>query len=121
MPFGSQRGSGQDLAILESNLAREGIEWTSVDFADNKAVVDAVGGKLGVLDLLDEQAAFPKATDQGFQTVSLRRHVDLDIAEPAEALKTCERGQHVLRRNPICQGLNFERWRGACGVKAQLA
>jgi len=38
---------------------REGIDWRYIDFVDNQEVLDLVEGRMGLLDLLDEQCRFP--------------------------------------------------------------
>ncbi|GFH23377.1 MYO2 protein, partial [Haematococcus lacustris] len=40
----------------------EGIDWRWIEFVDNQEVVDLIEGRLGLLDLLDEQCRFPTST-----------------------------------------------------------
>uniref|UniRef100_A0A4W5PUH3 Myosin motor domain-containing protein n=1 Tax=Hucho hucho TaxID=62062 RepID=A0A4W5PUH3_9TELE len=45
----------------------EGIEWESISFKDNKPILDLFLTKpIGILSLLDEQSAFPQASDRDF-------------------------------------------------------
>ncbi|KEG11089.1 putative myosin heavy chain [Trypanosoma grayi] len=44
----------------------EGIDVTEIAFPDNSACVDMIGGKGGILSLLDEDCLLAKATDQSF-------------------------------------------------------
>ena len=46
--------------VLKNAARREGIHWDPLDFPDNHAIVDLVGGKvgktpLGILPMLDEE------------------------------------------------------------------
>jgi myosin-5 len=34
---------------------KEAIEWSMIDFYDNQPCIDLIEGKLGILDLLDEE------------------------------------------------------------------
>jgi myosin heavy subunit len=53
--------------LEQEEYEREGIDWTKVDFEDNQACVDVIERRpMGILSLLDEQCAFPKATDDTF-------------------------------------------------------
>lgn len=45
---------------LQAEYVREGVDWRFIEFVDNQDVLDLVEGKLGLLDLLDEQCRFPK-------------------------------------------------------------
>lgn len=40
---------------LQAEYEREAIDWSYISFIDNQDVLDLIEGKLGVLDLLDEQ------------------------------------------------------------------
>lgn len=42
---------------------KEGIEVSAVTFKDNMNLIEMFIGKMGILDLLDEQSNFPRATD----------------------------------------------------------
>jgi myosin heavy subunit len=50
------------LLCLQAEYEREEIDWSYIQFVDNQDVLDLIEGKLGVLDLLDEQCRFPTAT-----------------------------------------------------------
>lgn len=51
----------------QEEYKKEGIDWTSVTFADNKPVLDLfLNRPIGVLALLDEESHFPQSTDQSF-------------------------------------------------------
>lgn len=49
------------LEQLEYN--REGISWDEIDWVDNAECLDLIERKLGILSLVDEEARFPKGTD----------------------------------------------------------
>jgi myosin-5 len=46
----------------QAEYEREAIDWSYIQFVDNQDVLDLIEGKMGVLDLLDEQCRFPTAT-----------------------------------------------------------
>ena len=53
--------------LEQEEYEREKIDWTKVEFEDNQACLDLIERRpMGVLSLLDEQCAFPKATDATF-------------------------------------------------------
>lgn len=47
------------LCAPQAEYVREGIDWRYIDFVDNQEVLDLVEGRMGLLDLLDEQCRFP--------------------------------------------------------------
>jgi myosin heavy subunit len=49
-------------ALHQAEYEREEIDWSYIQFVDNQDVLDLIEGRLGVLDLLDEQCRFPTAT-----------------------------------------------------------
>ncbi|KAK9844720.1 hypothetical protein WJX74_005896 [Apatococcus lobatus] len=53
----------------QAEYEREKIDWSYIEFVDNQDVLDLIERKpLGILDLLDEQCRFPKATYEDFAT-----------------------------------------------------
>ncbi|CAB1332799.1 unnamed protein product [Coregonus sp. 'balchen'] len=54
--------------LMEQNeYKEEGIEWETISFKDNKPILDLILTKpIGLLSLLDEQSAFPQASDRDF-------------------------------------------------------
>ncbi|VEU19388.1 DEKNAAC100709 [Brettanomyces naardenensis] len=50
--------------LEQEEYVREEIEWSFIDFSDNQPCIDVIEGKLGVLDLLDEEARLPSGSDQ---------------------------------------------------------
>ncbi|KAJ3102488.1 Myosin type-2 heavy chain 1 [Phlyctochytrium bullatum] len=52
---------------LEQELyMREEIVWTMIEFNDNQPCIDLIEGKLGILDLLDEESRMPAGADASF-------------------------------------------------------
>ncbi|XP_053673304.1 myosin-VIIa-like [Anopheles nili] len=48
----------------QAEYAREGINWTNIEFIDNQEVLDMIGMKsLNLMSLIDEETRFPKGTD----------------------------------------------------------
>jgi len=41
--------------LEQEEYVREAIEWSFIDFYDNQPCIDLIEGKLGILDLLDEE------------------------------------------------------------------
>ena len=41
--------------LEQEEYVREEIEWSFIDFYDNQSCIDLIEGKLGILDLLDEE------------------------------------------------------------------
>ncbi|XP_051890313.1 unconventional myosin-X [Pristis pectinata] len=53
--------------MQQDEYKQEEIEWKTITFKNNKAILDLFLAKpLGVFSLLDEQSAFPQATDRTF-------------------------------------------------------
>ncbi|RUS80244.1 hypothetical protein EGW08_012009, partial [Elysia chlorotica] len=51
----------------QEEYKREGIDWTEINFVDNKPLLDLFLVKpIGILSLLDEESLFPKGTDQSY-------------------------------------------------------
>jgi hypothetical protein len=47
---------------VQAEYEREQIDWSYIQFVDNQDVLDLIEGKMGILDLLDEQCRFPTST-----------------------------------------------------------
>lgn len=53
--------------LEQQEYAREKIEWQSITFTDNHALLNLIGKKpVGIFPLLDDESNFPKATDLSF-------------------------------------------------------
>uniref|UniRef100_A0A7S3VIZ6 Myosin motor domain-containing protein n=1 Tax=Dunaliella tertiolecta TaxID=3047 RepID=A0A7S3VIZ6_DUNTE len=52
----------------QAEYVREGIDWRYIEFVDNQEVLDLVEGKMGLLDLLDEQCRFPTTNAEDLAT-----------------------------------------------------
>ena len=49
----------------QSEYDKEGINWTKIEFKDNQDTLDMIADKpLNILALVDEEARFPKGTDE---------------------------------------------------------
>ncbi|KJE96920.1 myosin 10 [Capsaspora owczarzaki ATCC 30864] len=51
-------------SLEQAEYAKENINWSSIKWVDNQACIDMIERHLGLLDLLDEEARFPKGTDE---------------------------------------------------------
>ncbi|KAF8413971.1 hypothetical protein HHK36_001968 [Tetracentron sinense] len=64
------------LKLEQEEYAKDGIDWTKVDFEDNQECLNLFEKKpLGLLSLLDEESTFPKATDLTFAN-KLKQHLN---------------------------------------------
>lgn len=41
--------------LEQEEYVKEQIEWSFIDFYDNQPCIDLIEGKLGIIDLLDEE------------------------------------------------------------------
>ncbi|KAE9456426.1 hypothetical protein C3L33_11656, partial [Rhododendron williamsianum] len=64
------------LKLEQEEYEMDGIDWTKVDFEDNKECLDLFEKKpIGLISLLDEESNFPKATDLTFAN-KLKQHLN---------------------------------------------
>ena len=73
------------LRAEQAEYASEGVQWTPVDFFNNKSVVELIEGTrpAGVLAWLDEECVVPKGTDQTFHAKlvsNLSKHEHFEAA-----------------------------------------
>lgn len=52
--------------LEQEEYVKEEIDWTFIEFSDNKPCIEIIEGKLGILALLDEQSRLPSGSDEGF-------------------------------------------------------
>lgn len=52
--------------LEQEEYVREEIEWSFIDFADNKECIAMIESKLGILSLLDEESRMTAGTDESF-------------------------------------------------------
>jgi len=52
--------------LEQEEYVKEEIQWSFIDFYDNQPCIDLIEGKLGILDLLDEECKMPKGSDQNW-------------------------------------------------------
>jgi myosin V len=50
--------------LEQEEYVAEEISWSFIDFSDNQACIDMIEGKMGILDLLDEESRLPAGKDQ---------------------------------------------------------
>ena len=55
--------------LEQEEYVREAIEWSFIDFYDNQPCINLIEGKLGILDLLDEEC---KVNAQPFKCYSIQ-------------------------------------------------
>lgn len=80
----------------QAEYVREGIDWRYIEFVDNQEVLDLMEGRMGLLDLLDEQCRFPTVswiwgTQKVFLTLDLQIHICIHYHYNASILRrwTC--------------------------------
>jgi myosin-5 len=59
--------------LEQEEYIKEEIDWSFIDFADNQPCIDLIEGKMGIMNLLDEECRLPSGTDQTF-VEKLHRH-----------------------------------------------
>lgn len=53
--------------VEQEEYIREGIDWTFVEYSDNKPVIDIIESRpIGILNLLDEECKMPKGNDKSW-------------------------------------------------------
>lgn len=58
--------------LEQEEYAREGIEWTFIDFGlDLQACIELIEKPLGIISMLDEECIVPKATDMTYVSKNL--------------------------------------------------
>ena len=53
---------------------KEGIDWTHITFPDNQECLDLLAGKLGLIDMLDEENRIPNGNSKNFTERFLRKY-----------------------------------------------
>jgi myosin V len=53
---------------------KEGIDWTHISFPDNQECLDLIGGKLGLIEMLDEENRIPNGNSKNFTRRFLRKY-----------------------------------------------
>ena len=53
---------------------KEGIDWTHIDFPDNQECLDLISGKLGLIDMLDEESRIPNGGSKNFTKRFTRKY-----------------------------------------------
>ena len=59
--------------LEQEEYVREEIEWSFIDFYDNQPCIDLIEGKLGILDLLDEECKVHSSVNK--QLLMQRSHI----------------------------------------------
>ncbi|XP_075467388.1 unconventional myosin-Vb-like isoform X2 [Ascaphus truei] len=61
--------------LEQAEYIQEQIPWTLIDFCDNQPCIDLIEGRLGILDLLDEECKMPKGSDASWAQKLYDRHL----------------------------------------------
>ena len=74
------------IVTVQAEYAAEGVHWTAVPFLDNSTVLELIEGKMGLLDLLNEECVVPKGCDASFLSKFKAAHKRNDIltTDPAK-------------------------------------
>ncbi|KAJ3045218.1 Myosin type-2 heavy chain 1 [Rhizophlyctis rosea] len=59
--------------LEQEEYVAEKINWSFIDFNDNQPCIDLIEGKLGILDLLDEESRLPSGKDEALVTKLYQR------------------------------------------------
>ncbi|XP_031466229.1 unconventional myosin-Vb-like, partial [Phasianus colchicus] len=60
--------------LEQEEYVKEGVPWSLIEFGDNQGCLDLIEGKLGLLDLLDEECKVPMGSDLGWAHKLYGRH-----------------------------------------------
>ncbi|CAL8349136.1 unnamed protein product [Gadus morhua 'NCC'] len=52
--------------LEQEEYVREELAWSRIEFSDNQPCIDLIEGRLGLLDLLDEEGRMPKGSDENW-------------------------------------------------------
>lgn len=52
--------------LEQEEYLKENIQWDLIDYQDNRLCIDLIEGKLGIMDLLDEESRLPAGKDSSF-------------------------------------------------------
>ncbi|CAF1240131.1 unnamed protein product [Adineta ricciae] len=75
--------------LEQEEYAKEKLAWKKIDFADNTDCLDLIGKKPnGILQILDDESNFPKATDHSFLHKCHRLHESNRLYGKPRLLKT---------------------------------
>ncbi|XP_041085865.1 unconventional myosin-Vb isoform X2 [Polyodon spathula] len=69
-----QQFNGHVFQLEQEEYLREEIPWTRIEFSDNQPCIELIEGKLGVLDLLDEECRMPRGSDESWAQKLYMRH-----------------------------------------------
>jgi myosin-5 len=61
--------------LEQEEYVREQIKWSFIDFYDNQPCIELIEGKLGILDLLDEECKMPKGSDSTWCQKLYEKHL----------------------------------------------
>ncbi|CAI4220367.1 unnamed protein product, partial [Auanema sp. JU1783] len=62
--------------LEQEEYAREGIQWTFIDFGlDLQACIELIEKPLGIISMLDEECIVPKASDQTLAQKLIEQHL----------------------------------------------
>jgi len=61
--------------IEQEDYMREEISWSFIDFCDNQPCIELIEGKIGILDLLDEECKMPNGSDLSWCNKLYNNHI----------------------------------------------
>ena len=68
---------------VQAEYDDEGVPWTHVAFPDNAAVLQLIEGRMGVVDVLNEECVRPRGSDEGFVSKLGALHGKAEESGPA--------------------------------------
>lgn len=74
--------------LEQDEYIKEEIEWSFIDFHDNRPCIELIEGKLGILDLLDEECRLPNASDKNWCHKLYDKHVKSKFFEKPRMSQT---------------------------------
>ncbi|XP_065578668.1 unconventional myosin-Vb-like isoform X2 [Artemia franciscana] len=61
-----QQFSNHVFKLEQEEYAQEGLQWKFIDYEDNQPCIDLIEGKLGILDILDDECKFSAGSDESW-------------------------------------------------------
>ena len=83
---------------MQEEYDQEGIAWAHIEFRDNAPVLAFIDGRMGVLDVLNEECVRPSGNDEGF----VNKLESLHKAHAAFARKKTSRIHFTVRHYARC-------------------
>ena len=68
---------------VQDEYRSEGLDWELINYQDNSEVLELLEGRMGILDLLNEECLMPQGTDMKYLakiTTSCKKHPNFSLS-----------------------------------------